>query len=39
VIPLSECVDRRYYRLIDGDDHSVVSLNPEPFDPAQLPSS
>src|SRR5262249_4503183 len=28
---------RRYYRLIDGDDHSVISLNPEPFDPEHLP--
>jgi hypothetical protein len=30
---------RRYYRLIDGDEHSVVSLNPEPFDPDICPSS
>ncbi len=38
LIPLSgDASTRRYYRLIDGDDHSVISLNPEPFHAEQLP--
>jgi N-acetylmuramate 1-kinase len=38
VIPLSgDASTRRYYRVIEGDEHSVISLNPEPFDPDQLP--
>jgi aminoglycoside/choline kinase family phosphotransferase len=28
---------RRYYRVVQGDRRSVISLNPEPFDPEQLP--
>ncbi len=38
VIPLSgDASTRRYYRVLDPDEPSVVSLNPEPFDPEQLP--
>ena len=38
IIALSgDASTRRYYRLIDGDEHSVISLNPEPFDPEHLP--
>jgi len=38
VIPLSgDASTRRYYRLVDGDERSVISLNPEPFAPEQLP--
>ena len=38
VIALSgDASTRRYYRLIDGDEHSVISLNPEPFDPEHRP--
>ena len=38
VIPLSgDASTRRYYRLLDGDERSVISLNPEPFEPEQLP--
>ena len=36
--PLSgDASTRRYYRVFDGDEHLVISLNPEPFDPEQLP--
>ncbi|HEV7503047.1 MAG TPA: phosphotransferase, partial [Vicinamibacteria bacterium] len=38
VIPLSgDASSRRYYRVHDDDEQSVISLNPEPFDPEQLP--
>ena len=38
VIALSgDASTRRYYRLLDGDEHSVISLNPEPFEPEHLP--
>ncbi len=38
VVPLSgDASTRRYYRVRDGGECSVVSLNPEPFDPEQLP--
>ena len=38
VIALSgDASTRRYYRVFDGDDVAVLSLNPEPFDPETLP--
>jgi N-acetylmuramate 1-kinase len=38
VVALSgDASTRRYYRVFDGDDVAVLSLNPEPFDPDALP--
>ena len=38
VVPLfGDASTRRYYRILDAERASVLSLNPEPFDPESLP--
>jgi aminoglycoside/choline kinase family phosphotransferase len=38
VVPMfGDASTRRYYRVIGGDERAVISLNPEPFEPEQLP--